>query len=75
MTRFKVGDVVTLRTDLSGEGLSRGQRGTVVLEFTEPFVAYETEFSDADGRTVAQLALTPEQMEAVDAPRASVRSA
>ena len=36
--------------------------GDVVLGFTEPTLAYETEFADAEGRTVAQLALHPGQI-------------
>ena len=62
MPMFKVGDVVTLLADVPGDGLRKGQVGTVVHEFTEPGLAYETEFADADGRTVAQLALRPGQI-------------
>ena len=63
MPKFEVGDAVILAEDLPEEGLSAGQIGAVVLEFTEPVVAYETEFTDQDGRTLAQLALLPEQIE------------
>ena len=62
MAAFKVGDVVVIRVDLPEEGLRKGQIGTVVLEFTEPTVAFETEFADDEGRTIAQLALVPEQI-------------
>ena len=63
MSQFKVGDTVVLIGDLPEEGLSAGQIGAVVLEFTEPVLAYETEFTDQEGRTLAQLALLPEQIE------------
>ena len=63
MQRFKVGDAVVLAESLPEEGLSAGQVGAVVLEFTEPTLAYETEFTDGQGRTLAQVALLPEQIE------------
>ena len=63
MPKFEVGDAVVLVENLPAEGLSAGQIGAVVLEFTEPVFAYETEFTDQDGRTLAQLALLPEQIE------------
>ena len=62
MPEFKVGDVVVLLADVPNEGLRKGQIGAVVHEFDDPTVAYETEFTDADGRTVAQLALLPNQI-------------
>ena len=62
MSRFKVGDAVVLQVDLPDEGLKKGQLGAVVLEFDQPTIAYETEFCDSEGRTVAQLALRPDQI-------------
>ena len=62
MSNFKVGDVVTLIEDLLEEGLHAGQIGTVVFEFEEPLIAYETEFTDEEGRSLAQLALLPQQL-------------
>lgn len=62
MSQFKVGDVVTLIMDAPDEGLEAGQIGTVVFGFTEPTIAYEIEFTDEEGRTVAQLALLPSQI-------------
>ncbi len=50
---------VELLKDLPDRGLVRGQVGTVV-ESLGPGV-YEVEFSDDEGRTVASLALRPEQ--------------
>ncbi|MBI3898835.1 MAG: DUF4926 domain-containing protein [Gammaproteobacteria bacterium] len=59
---FKINDTVRLLTDIPGEGLAKGALGVVVAEFSEPEEAYEIEFSDADGETVAQIALLPTQI-------------
>jgi hypothetical protein len=53
-------DVVALTTDLPGEGLARGQVGTVV-ETLAPGV-FEVEFSDDAGRAYAELALSADQL-------------
>ena len=53
-------DIVALITDLPGDGLLRGQVGTVV-EILAPGV-FEVEFSDEQGRTYAQLALRDSQL-------------
>ena len=52
--------VVALLEDLPGEGLVRGQVGTVVENWT-PGV-YEVEFADDQGKTYAMAALKPEQL-------------
>jgi hypothetical protein len=57
---IKLLDTVALTVDLPEEGLSRGLVGTVVEVF--PSGDYEVEFTDEDGRTVAQLALQPDQI-------------
>ena len=62
MPVFKVGDAVVLLADIPEQGLCKGQVGTVVVEFRKPRPAYETEFADARGRTMAQLALLPDQI-------------
>jgi Domain of unknown function (DUF4926) len=62
---FSLFDVVTLLQDLTEEGLQAGMRGTVVDVYTVPVTAYEVEFCDALGRTIAQLALFPEQLRRV----------
>lgn len=56
-------DVVTLLQDLPEEGLYAGMLGTVVDLHTTPIVAYEVEFCDDLGRTIAQLALHSEQLQ------------
>ena len=49
-------DVVALLEDAPASGLVRGQVGTVVERLAED--VFEVEFSDDEGRTYAELALT-----------------
>jgi hypothetical protein len=60
MNNIQLLDVVALTADLPGNGLLRGQVGTVV-ETLAPGV-FEVEFSDDQGRTYAQLALKEQQL-------------
>jgi hypothetical protein len=60
-------DLVRLMVDLPDEGLSAGAVGAVVHVFEEPSLAYEVEFADEHGRTIAQLPLTAGQIQKVDA--------
>jgi hypothetical protein len=55
-------DVVELVTDLPAEGLTAGSVGTVVHVFDRPEPAYEIEFADDDGRTLATVALTSDKL-------------
>ncbi len=55
-------DTVQLLADLPADGLAAGAVGAVVHVFTEPILAYEVEFTDDDGRTIAQVPLTPDQV-------------
>jgi hypothetical protein len=55
-------DVVTLATDLPDHGLSAGATGTVVHIFHTPYTAYEVEFTDAEGVTIATVPLTADQL-------------
>jgi hypothetical protein len=59
---YRINDVVRLVADLPDEGLARGAVGVVVAEFREPTLAYEIEFSNEAGETVAQVALLPGQI-------------
>lgn len=59
---YKENDVVQLLIDVPNEGLKTGAIGVVVAEFIEPEEAYEIEFSDEVGKTIAQLALLPNQI-------------
>jgi hypothetical protein len=60
MTGIEMHSVVALLEDLPGEGLVRGQVGTVVDDWA-PGV-YEVEFADNNGRTYAMVALRAEQL-------------
>ena len=60
MADIEMLSVVALLEDLPGEGLIRGQVGTVVENWT-PGV-YEVEFADDQGKTYAMAALKAEQL-------------
>lgn len=62
-------DVVELVTDLPDEGLARGSVGTIVHVFHRPEVAYEVEFADEGGRTVATVALTADWVRVLEGGR------
>jgi hypothetical protein len=66
MAQFKVGDAVCLLVDIPEAGLSKGDLGAIVLDFDTPAIAYETEFCDSEGRTIAQVALRPDQITRYD---------
>ena len=53
-------DVVALLEDTPAHGLVRGQVGTVVEQLAED--VFEVEFSDDEGRTYAELALTADAL-------------
>lgn len=59
---FRLLDVVRLEVDVPDEGLLKGATGTIVHEFFVPDIAYEVEFTDSQGRTMAQLTLFPSQL-------------
>ena len=64
---FLLFDPVTLVQDLPDDGLRAGMVGAIVDVYTKPAVAYEVEFADAYGRTIAQLALFPDQVRPYEA--------
>jgi hypothetical protein len=68
-------DVVRLRGDRPEDGLRAGAEGTIVHVFTRPNTAYEVEFADEDGQTVAMLPLTEDQFDLVWSVRAGRRVA
>jgi hypothetical protein len=57
----KLSDTVKLLQALPGDALPAGAIGVVVAEFTQPEEAYEVEFCDETGATVAEVALRPGQ--------------
>jgi hypothetical protein len=59
-------DVVALVEDRPEDGLVAGARGTIVDVYAKPEQAYEVEFSDSDGRTIALVALRPDQLRPAD---------
>lgn len=54
---FSLFDVVLLVEDIPEEKLKSGMIGVVIDIYTDPSPAYEVEFCDGDGKTIAQLAL------------------
>jgi len=62
---LKVNDVVILKIDLPEENLEKGMRGTIVSLFEIPDLAYDVEFCDEGGRTIAEVALKCSQIEIV----------
>lgn len=59
---MKLFDTVRLVRDIQSEGLKAGMVGTVVMVHTEEMNWYEVEFVDDDGRTIAQLALSQDDL-------------
>lgn len=59
---YSLFDVVFLVRDVPAENLKAGMKGAVIDIYTEPMQAYEVEFCDANGRTIAQLALPPDML-------------
>jgi Domain of unknown function (DUF4926) len=57
---YELFDVVVLTLAFKSEGLEIGSVGTIVEIYKEPHIAYEVEFCDSVGKTLAQLALTPD---------------
>jgi hypothetical protein len=51
--------------DRPNDGLKAGTLGTVVDVFDAPRRAFEVEFVDDDGATIALLTLTPDEVEPV----------
>ena len=60
--RYSLLDVVALAEDVPEEGLVAGMIGAVVEVYTTPTEAYDVEFCDPQGRTVALCAFLPDQL-------------
>lgn len=60
--KYDLYSVVELAKDLPSERLKTGALGTIVLVHQAPETAYEVEFSDPDGRTIAEIALTESEI-------------
>jgi hypothetical protein len=59
-------DIVRLTQARLDHSLPAGAVGTVVHVFEAPNLAFEVEFCDAEGRTIAQLPLLPHEIEPAD---------
>ncbi|RMO14055.1 hypothetical protein ALQ47_01006 [Pseudomonas cichorii] len=60
---YSLFDVVVLTEDIPGAGLLAGMRGAIIEVYSLPVEGYEVEFCDAEGWTIAQLALSPDQFQ------------
>lgn len=61
--RFSELDVVKTLKNFETEGIMKGGIGTVVHVFTQPSEAYQVEFCDKAGRTLAEFTILPEDIE------------
>lgn len=66
--KYRELDIVKTKVDLpgareDGAALPAGSSGTIVMAFSSPYEAYEVEFLNDDGETIAMLPLKPEQIE------------
>jgi hypothetical protein len=62
---FKINDLVKLIHNMPSESLTEGTVGVVVAEFSNPDEAYEVEFCNESGETIAQVALSLKEIEKV----------
>lgn len=60
-----INDVVELKSELPEQCLKQGMRGVIVAVFDEPEHAFEVEFCNEGGETIAEIALKPEQLKKV----------
>lgn len=60
-------DFVVLVHDRPRDGLIKGQRGTVVEVYEHPRRAYEVEFVDGEGYTVALITAGPDELQLIEA--------
>lgn len=66
MMVYSLFDVISLKNDLPKEGLKKGMLGTIVHIYNVPSPAYEIEFCDDNGETLACITLTPDYFSKVD---------
>ena len=60
--KYSLLEVVQLQQDFPSFNLQKGDIGTIVEVFSNPYEAYEVEFCDNKGKTIALLTLKPEQL-------------
>ncbi|GKW26029.1 hypothetical protein PEC311524_36230 [Pectobacterium carotovorum subsp. carotovorum] len=66
MASYSLFDVVSLKNDLPEEGLKKGMLGAIVHIYNEPSSAYEIEFCDDNGETLAWITLKSDCFNKVD---------
>ena len=60
--KYSLLEVVKLQQVLHGSNLQKGDIGVIVEVYSNPYEAYEVEFCDTKGKTIALLTLKPEQL-------------
>ena len=65
MSKPKLFDVVKLTSPAPEHGLAGDELGTIVEEYAVPGEAYEVEFANEYGETIAMFSLTPDEFEVV----------
>ena len=65
MATFQENQVVELREDVVEDGvtMARGSYGAIINVYSSPSEAYEVEFVDENGVVLAQLTLSPSQIQ------------
>ncbi|WP_080768430.1 DUF4926 domain-containing protein [Pectobacterium brasiliense] len=66
MMVFSLFDVISLKNDLPDEGLKKGMLGTIVHIYDDPSLAYDIEFCDDNGETLAWITLKSDCFNKVD---------
>ena len=60
--KYSLLEVVKLQQDFPDFNLQKGDIGAIVEVYSKPYEAYEVEFCDIKGKTIALLTLKPEQI-------------
>ena len=60
-----INTAIRLTADMPTESLKKGAIGVIVAIFTNPNEAYEVEFCDDNGESIAQVALLVDQFECI----------
>ncbi|PLY36334.1 DUF4926 domain-containing protein [Pectobacterium carotovorum] len=66
MVIYYLFDVISLKNDLPDEGLKKGMLGTIVHIYDDPSLAYDIEFCDDNGETLAWITLKSDCFNKVD---------
>ncbi|MEQ9859041.1 DUF4926 domain-containing protein [Pectobacterium versatile] len=66
MASYSLFDVISLKNDLPEKGLKKGMLGTIVHIYDDPSLAYDIEFCDDNGETLAWITLKSDCFNKVD---------